>query len=324
MNALEVAGETRSPAGVTHVRLEQVVDGLRVEGAYVKAAFDDRGRLIHVIEAIAPVTGKAVAARVGERQALGAALASAHPGVAAPSEVSRQGNTTVFVRSDFFHSAPTVERVAIAMTSGALKTGFLVETWSEQRNQLRETLVSGEGRVLSTELRTAEDSYNVFPVDPVKTPQAVVSGPGAGNAQSPSGWLFAGTQRSTSIAGNNAHAYLDTDDNNAADPGGADITTGDFVSVANLGETPSSATNQEVAVQNLFFLNNVIHDTLFAAGFNEAAGNFQETNFSGARGGSDSVDAEAQDGGGTDNANFATPRDGTEPADADVPVERQG
>ena len=66
-------------------------------------------------------------------------------------------------------------------------------------------------------------------------------------------------------------------------------------------------------MQNLFYLNNVIHDILYRHGFDEAAGNFQANNFGkGGRGG-DPVQAEAQDGGGTDNANFATPRDGRTP-----------
>ena len=68
-----------------------------------------------------------------------------------------------------------------------------------------------------------------------------------------------------------------------------------------------------MAVQNLFYLNNVIHDTLYAAGFTEAAGNFQENNFGSRQGDSDSVNAEAQDGGGIDNANFATPPTASNP-----------
>ena len=34
-----------------------------------------------------------------------------------------------------------------------------------------------------------------------------------------------------------------------------------------------------VAVTNLFYLNNVVHDKLYRHGFNEAAGNFQTNNF---------------------------------------------
>ena len=54
------------------------------------------------------------------------------------------------------------------------------------------------------------------------------------------------------------------------------------------------------AVTNLFYLNNVIHDKLYRHGFNEAAGNFQTNNFGKGGAGNHPVNAEAQDGGGTD------------------------
>jgi hypothetical protein len=72
--------------------------------------------------------------------------------------------------------------------------------------------------------------------------------------------------------------------------------------------------NQAVSVQNLFYLNNVMHDRLYKYGFNEAAGNFQNNNFGkGGATGSDAVNAEAQDGGGLDNATSRHPRDGSAP-----------
>ena len=71
--------------------------------------------------------------------------------------------------------------------------------------------------------------------------------------------------------------------------------------------------NKERAATKSLYLNNVIHDELYRHGFTEAAGNFQENNFGRGGRGSDSVNAEAQDGGGTDNANFATPREGQNP-----------
>ena len=63
----------------------------------------------------------------------------------------------------------------------------------------------------------------------------------------------------------------------------------------------------------MFFINNRIHDILFEYGFDEASGNFQVTNYSGNGLGQDPVQAEAQDGGGLNNANFATPPDGSNP-----------
>ncbi|SPO31555.1 related to extracellular elastinolytic metalloproteinase precursor [Ustilago trichophora] len=64
------------------------------------------------------------------------------------------------------------------------------------------------------------------------------------------------------------------------------------------------------ATVQLFVTINEYHDLLYAYGFDEASGNFQEHNFG--RGGeaNDGVIAFAQDGAGTDNADFMTPPDG--------------
>lgn len=52
------------------------------------------------------------------------------------------------------------------------------------------------------------------------------------------------------------------------------------------------------------------HDLTYRLGFDELSGNFQESNFDKGGKGSDAVIANAQDGSGTNNANFATPPDG--------------
>jgi len=65
------------------------------------------------------------------------------------------------------------------------------------------------------------------------------------------------------------------------------------------------------AVTHLFYLTNWYHDKLYRLGFDEAAGNFQQTNFSGQGAGGDRVLGDAQDASGTNNANFSTFPDGT-------------
>ena len=60
-------------------------------------------------------------------------------------------------------------------------------------------------------------------------------------------------------------------------------------------------------MSNLFYWNNVFHDVTHRYGFNEAAGNFQANNYGNGGTQGDYVRAEAADGGGTENANFATP-----------------
>lgn len=70
---------------------------------------------------------------------------------------------------------------------------------------------------------------------------------------------------------------------------------------------------RDAAITQMFYTANVYHDVLYALGFTEAAGNF-ETNNNGQGGlGADMVVLNAQDGSGTNNANFATPPDGTRP-----------
>jgi len=66
----------------------------------------------------------------------------------------------------------------------------------------------------------------------------------------------------------------------------------------------------DAAVANLFYWNNIMHDVSYQYEFNEVAGNFQIDNFGRGGIGGDYVIANAQDGSGTDNANFATPPDG--------------
>jgi len=296
--------------GVSFARFEQRAAGLRIYGAYVKAAFSKNGDLIHVIERTADASLPVGAAAIDEASALRIAVNANFGSQLLPFAGRADGAVTTFSRTPFFHRAPTVERVIVA--DAGLAEGFLVETWAAETNKLYHTLVDGRGNVVSNELRTNDDSYNVFADHPGVTPQGIISGPGAGNAQSPSGWL-SGAQSTILIQGNNVRAYLDRNNNNAPDTGGVAVTDGNFLTAANLADAPTTVQNQAVAVQNLFWLNNIIHDELYRHGFNEATGNFQENNFGLGGAGSDSVDAEAQDGGGANNANFATPTDGSNP-----------
>ena len=314
MSSLRTSGKSTGANGVKHLEMQQTVDGLTVQGAYVKAAINSRGQLVQVIDRTVAVSNPAPS-RVDALQALLAAMKAVHP---ADSKivfhrVATKGNTTRFNGGAYFQRDPIVTAVVLPMADGRSARGYLVETWTSRTNQLHHTTVGGDGRVLDIESRTASDSYNVFPVDPGKGAQTFVNGPGAGNVESPVGWLGNGAQSTINIAGNNVNAYLDTIENGQPDKGGTPVTTGDFLAAADFADAPTTPPNNEVAVQNLFFLNNTIHDILYRHGFDEAAGNFQVDNFGKGGVGDDPVRAEAQDGGGTDNANFATPPDGSRP-----------
>jgi uncharacterized repeat protein (TIGR01451 family) len=64
------------------------------------------------------------------------------------------------------------------------------------------------------------------------------------------------------------------------------------------------------SVTHLFYIANWYHDQLYHLGFDEAAGNFQLSNFGRGGSGNDNVLAECQDATDVNNANFSTPPDG--------------
>ncbi len=133
------------------------------------------------------------------------------------------------------------------------------------------------------------------------------------------GWHFDGTTYYSSTRGNNAYAYEDRDANNLPGLSAVSSTpqpdlTFDFVPNYTLEPVITSpAPNQQFNTTNLFYWNNLIHDLAYIYGFTESARNFQNDNQGRGGAGVDYVLAEAQDGSGTNNANFATPADGSRP-----------
>src|SRR6185436_11840258 len=119
--------------------------------------------------------------------------------------------------------------------------------------------------------------------------------------------------------GNNVEAYLDTYANNSPDNnnttglsvGHAFAANQDFTFPFTLGVDPR--TQRPAVVTNLFYLINIMHDFVYGLGFTETSRNFQTNNFGRGGTGNDSVRGEAQDGSGTNNANFATPPEGSRP-----------
>ena len=78
-------------------------------------------------------------------------------------------------------------------------------------------------------------------------------------------------------------------------------------------QAPTITNNQRFATTNLFYWNNLMHDLTYLYGFDEPSGNFQFSNQGRGGSGNDYVIADAQDAGGTNNANFSTPVDGSAP-----------
>lgn len=151
---------------------------------------------------------------------------------------------------------------------------------------------------------------------------------------SPKGWhdtnTLAGTTASlkyTYLRGNNTWTRSDYGNTNPTTPSTTSTATGYSPTNASLtfdynypGTSVAANTYIDAATTNLFYMNNVLHDIWHQYGFNEANGNFQQTNYTpvSAPASADAVWADAQDGSTAatptfNNANFSTPVDGTKP-----------
>jgi hypothetical protein len=129
-------------------------------------------------------------------------------------------------------------------------------------------------------------------------------------ALSPIGWV--GSARNT--VGNNAVAATDLNGDNVVGTNETRPTADANDSFDFPFDPTQNASNfKSAAVANAFFLVNDYHDRTYRLGFTEAARNFQTNNFNKGGAQNDPVNVDAQDGSGTNNANFATPTDGSRP-----------
>lgn len=122
------------------------------------------------------------------------------------------------------------------------------------------------------------------------------------------GWHNDGTTNYLTTRGNNVWAQEDTTDIDSIGYSPISVTR-EFNYPYTKGLN-TAAGNQNAAITNLFYWNNLIHDVLWKFGFDEPSGNFQNNNRGRGGLGNDFVYADAQDGGGTNNANFYPPPDG--------------
>jgi len=159
----------------------------------------------------------------------------------------------------------------------------------------------------------ATASYRVIPFpgeSPIHANWELASDP-ADPVASPLGWHDTDGQAGadyTITRGNNVYATEDRDDNN--EPGYSPDGGPELIFDFPYTPTQPPLAWEDAAITNLFYANNFMHDMAYRHGFDEAAGNFQENNYGQGGEQGDAVQADAQDGSGTNNANFSTPDDG--------------
>jgi hypothetical protein len=307
--------------GATHLVLRQRLRGVEVWNGDLTATVDREGRLIGVRHRFVRGLSRAANARepaISAREAV--LLAAAHLGLPTAAPLEERSSPRGPARETLFSEAG-VSREPIPVRLQYLATGGGAArlVWStvvrtpDGRHWWTLHVDALTGEVLDQVDWIARDSYRVFPL-PLASPDEgarTLEADPADASASPFAWhdtngLPGG--EFTDTQGNNAVAQEDAD----ADDLGGTRPDGGPGRVFDLPLDPDLApeTYQSAAIVNLFYWTNVLHDVHYRYGFDEAAGNFQQSNYGSGGLGGDPVFADAQDGLDTNNAQFTSAPDG--------------
>ncbi len=331
--------------GVTHLTLQQQINGIDLFGCEVLANVSPRGELINISSTMLPRPAgdfAPIAPVLSPLDALRAAAASigiqmtADPSpLAGPDGVNRKQtwqNTPDF-RADeritteliYFPLTQTdirpawsllVPEIGIGNTYEMMvdaTNGQILRRWNRLHDATTEAITMrvytdddpapgtpGNSTPVSTQFPFVARS--LVTVNPADVPYSTIN---------VNGWINDGVNETS---GNNVHSHLDLSNTNPSSTGGVagssyrvfDFPLEPASPPYDITVAPSNANARNAAVTQLFYLCNIYHDRLWSLGFKENSKNFQLDNYG--RGGTanDRVQADCQDGGGTNNANFST------------------
>ncbi|KAF9132983.1 Fungalysin/Thermolysin Extracellular metalloproteinase 5 [Mortierella sp. 14UC] len=211
-----------------------------------------------------------------------------------------------------------VTQAYIQTADGDLRLVYDFKVEMKDTDNWFHTQVDAEtGKVLQVIDWVSDATFNVFPMginDPEEGKRRLVKDPHHIPA-SPLGWNRQSQNKNfTTTIGNNVFAGENRrngqDWENNPKPEGKVGKDGELTFDFPIDFDKEPSTYIDAAVTNLFYWNNQVHDVFYHYGFDEESGNFQENNFGKGGLGNDAVIANAQDGSGYNNANFATPPDG--------------
>jgi Fungalysin metallopeptidase (M36)/Fungalysin/Thermolysin Propeptide Motif len=343
-----VVKDDYTSGGIQHVILRQKWQGVEVWNGDIALHRNASGALIAFTHTAEPRMLKrvnAIAPQVSAEQALGTVLATTMPGSPLPEALSTEDQGRI-VRFDgsTLGEQPVEVKLYLLPVGDALRLVWNVNHYTPDGSHwwnVRIDAITGTeldrndwvsqckfdeaaceahahgGAPEAAPMPAAPNDLNVYPM-PVESPshgvRAIRNAPWtSGGIASLYGWNDtngAAGPEYTTTRGNNVWAQEDANNNNGTGASPTSATL-DFDYAINLANAP--ATYQNAAITNLYYWNNIIHDVWYPYGFDDPSGNFQSNNYGRGGTGNDYVLADAQDGGGTNNANFATPPEGTSP-----------
>lgn len=323
--------------GVTRLIFQQQIGGIDLYGAELRANVSRNGELINISSGMLPRPAGDFQPAAGTLSALDAIRAAASSvgismtvnpvavGAASGANEKQVWGPTADFRAD---EPVTSERIYFPLTRTDIRPAWLVVIPEIGIGNTYEIMVDAtNGQILRRWNRlhfatTEPMTFRVYtsdspaPLSPgTSTPTGfqppfvlqndVTVNPGDISAINPNGWIDDGVNETQ---GNNVDAHLDRDGTpNSPDlPRPSGTPYRQFLFTHDPAQAPTVAVNQSAAVTQLFYFCNRYHDRLWQMGFNEQFKNFQTNNFGRGGTGNDRVQADAQDGSGTNNANFGT------------------
>ncbi|PNS15498.1 hypothetical protein CAC42_757 [Sphaceloma murrayae] len=308
--------------GVTHVNFKQTANDLDIDNADFNVNIGKDGKIFSFgnsfftgeIPSAAPIQKRAIANPVDALKGITGTLGLPITAEAATAE-AKEGKEIYAIKGSSGVESDPEARLVYFQTADALKLVWRVETDVTDLDHWLLTYVDAQSNkeIHGVVDYVADASLQVYPWgvnDPTEGARQVLTDPWDKTA-SEFGWFGTGSASYTTTRGNNAIAQ--------SNPSGGSTYLNNYrPTSANLvfqypysPATTTPSTYVDAAITQLFYTSNYYHDLLHTLGFNERAGNF-ETNNNGAGGvGNDAVILNVQDGSGTNNANFATPADGS-------------
>lgn len=325
------------------VVLEQQLDGIPIFEAFLQAHLTGKDELINISSTL--LADPVQAAQTGTREEAlrqgttrltaekAIVVAAKNIGEAVTESDIKAIDTPAAVDQGQNFKTPGLSDISVHLTwlpinSSSMRLCWAVQFFSKNQNAMYLVLVDAFGgepmvrHCLTDDIAPA--SYNVFTSDspspfspgystlssvqPALVNRTLVTLSALDTTASPNGWIDDGV---IETRGNNVDAHTDTNADNSPDLPRPQTSGADRVFDFTLDLTQGPGTYKDAAVVNLFYWCNWMHDRLYQLGFTESAGNFQNNNFGKGGLGNDAVQADAQDGSGTNNANFSTPSDGS-------------
>jgi hypothetical protein len=314
--------------GVSHLHLRQRLNGIEVANGNLNFAIGPGSRVIHVAGRFVPNLKGAINTdrpQLGAEEAVRQAADKLGLELTEPLQVLEDKGGPVQEKT-YSGGGISLDPIPVKLAFHATSEGTVRLTWEmvirqiDQRHWWNLWIDAVDGEILKRADWIAYDSYRVFALpkeSPSDGPRTDEADP-ADAVASPFDWHDtngATGAEFTTTRGNNVCAQTDPTGFNLPcgvgfqPDGGAGL---EFHFGLDLN-TQEPSDYRAAAVTNLFYWNNSLHDVLYQYGFDEPAGNFQENNYGNGGLGGDSVDADAQDGSGTNNATFGTPPDGQNP-----------